>query len=191
MGGEADRRGAARSLAPLSLLTVKPILYAANVTDAELSGDEGPHLKALRAAVAASGEQAEVVPFSAKIESGARRAAAGGPRGFPRIARPRVRGTRSAHSRRLPPARPADVLHRRRAGSARVDDPSRRHRAAGGRRDPHRLRARLHPRPRRSGYDDFVANGGWKGARKRASCGQEGKEYVVQDGDVLLFRFNV
>src|SRR3954462_3365098 len=33
-----------RTLAPLSLLTTKPVLYAANVTDAELSGDEGKHL---------------------------------------------------------------------------------------------------------------------------------------------------
>jgi GTP-binding protein YchF len=56
-------------LKPLSLLTAKPILYAANVTDAELAGEEGPHLKGLRAAVAASGEQAQVVPFSARIES--------------------------------------------------------------------------------------------------------------------------
>src|SRR2546423_6023099 len=54
-------------LAPLTLLTVKPVLYAANVSDAELSGDEGPHLKALREAVRKSGEMAEVVPFSAKI----------------------------------------------------------------------------------------------------------------------------
>src|SRR5881398_594183 len=30
-------------LKPLSLLTLKPILYAANVTDAELAGAEGPH----------------------------------------------------------------------------------------------------------------------------------------------------
>src|SRR6478609_5971864 len=53
------------ALAPLSLLTTKPVLYAANVTDAELSGAEGKHLEALRAAVAASGEHAEIVPFSA------------------------------------------------------------------------------------------------------------------------------
>ena len=57
------------ALAPLTLLTVKPVLYAANVSDSELHGDEGPHLKALREAVKASGEQAEVVPFSAKIEA--------------------------------------------------------------------------------------------------------------------------
>src|SRR5215210_5606809 len=56
-------------LAPLTLLTVKPVLYAANVSDSELSGDEGPHLQALRDAVRKSGEQAEVVPFSAKIEA--------------------------------------------------------------------------------------------------------------------------
>src|ERR1043166_5859500 len=49
-------------LQPLSLLTTKPVLYAANVTDHELSGDEGPHLRRLREAVAASGEHAEVVP---------------------------------------------------------------------------------------------------------------------------------
>jgi ribosome-binding ATPase len=38
---------------------------------------------------------------------------------------------------------------------------------------------------------DFVANGGWKGARERGAVRSEGKEYVVHDGDVMLFRFNV
>src|SRR4029077_8772834 len=56
-------------LGPLSLLTVKPVLYAANVTDAELAGHEGKYLTALREAVKASGEHAEVVPFSARIEA--------------------------------------------------------------------------------------------------------------------------
>src|SRR3954464_9123590 len=36
------------ALKTLQLLTVKPILYAANVTDAELSGTEGPYLGKLR-----------------------------------------------------------------------------------------------------------------------------------------------
>src|SRR6476646_5173137 len=48
----------AAALAPLTLLTVKPVLYAANVSDAELTGDEGRHLKALREAVKRSGEHA-------------------------------------------------------------------------------------------------------------------------------------
>src|SRR5688572_23317245 len=56
-------------LASLTLLTVKPILYAANVTEHELAGDEGKHLRALRDVVARSHEPAEVVPFSAKIEA--------------------------------------------------------------------------------------------------------------------------
>jgi ribosome-binding ATPase YchF (GTP1/OBG family) len=41
------------------------------------------------------------------------------------------------------------------------------------------------------GYDDFVASDGWKGAREKGTVRSEGKEYVVSDGDVLLFRFNV
>ena len=40
-------------------------------------------------------------------------------------------------------------------------------------------------------YDDFVRVGGWKPAREQGLVRSEGKEYVVQDGDVLLFRFNV
>jgi GTP-binding protein YchF len=40
-------------------------------------------------------------------------------------------------------------------------------------------------------YDDYVALGGEAGARDAGKLRQEGKEYVVQDGDVLHFKFNV
>ncbi len=40
-------------------------------------------------------------------------------------------------------------------------------------------------------FDDFVSANGWKGARDKGLVRSEGKEYVVKDGDVLLFRFNV
>ncbi|MCR9130103.1 MAG: redox-regulated ATPase YchF [Alphaproteobacteria bacterium] len=40
-------------------------------------------------------------------------------------------------------------------------------------------------------YDDYVAAGGESGARDAGKLRQEGKEYVVQDGDVMLFKFNV
>ena len=40
-------------------------------------------------------------------------------------------------------------------------------------------------------YADFIANEGWKGAREKGVVRSEGKEYVVQDGDLMLFRFNV
>jgi GTP-binding protein YchF len=41
------------------------------------------------------------------------------------------------------------------------------------------------------GYDDYIACGGESGARDAGKLRSEGKEYVVQDGDVMLFRFNV
>lgn len=40
-------------------------------------------------------------------------------------------------------------------------------------------------------YDDYVALGGEQGAKEAGKMRVEGKEYVVKDGDVLLFRFNV
>ena len=42
-----------------------------------------------------------------------------------------------------------------------------------------------------SGYDDFIANDGWKGVKEKGLMRMEGKEYVVKDGDVMLFKFNV
>ncbi|MGE8133771.1 redox-regulated ATPase YchF [Novosphingobium subterraneum] len=40
-------------------------------------------------------------------------------------------------------------------------------------------------------YDDFVSLGGESAARDAGKLRQEGKEYVVKDGDVLHFKFNV
>jgi len=40
-------------------------------------------------------------------------------------------------------------------------------------------------------FEDYVALGGESGAREAGKLRQEGKEYQVQDGDVLLFKFNV
>ena len=177
-------------LAPLTLLTTKPVLYAANVSDAELAGDEGPHLWALREAVKKSGEQAEVVPFSAKIE---------------------------AELAELPPEDRADFLSSLGLESAGLD----RLIHAGYKllgletyftAGEQEVRAwtihRGDTAPKAAGvihtdfergfiraetvsYDSFVGNEGWKGAREKGAVRSEGKEYVVQDGDVLLFRFNV
>jgi ribosome-binding ATPase len=40
-------------------------------------------------------------------------------------------------------------------------------------------------------YDDFVSLGGEQGAKDAGKWRLEGKEYIVQDGDVIHFRFNV
>ena len=177
-------------LKPLTLLTTKPVLYAANVSDAELTGEEGPHLRALREAVARSGENAQVVPFSAKIE---------------------------AELAELPPEDRADFLASLGLESAGLDRLIRAGYSLLGLRTyftageqevrawtihsgdtAPRAAGVIHTdfergfiRAETVGYDDFIGNGGWKGARERGVVRSEGKDYVVRDGDVLLFRFNV
>ncbi len=41
------------------------------------------------------------------------------------------------------------------------------------------------------GYEDFIANNGESGAKDAGKWRLEGKEYIVADGDVIHFRFNV
>jgi ribosome-binding ATPase YchF (GTP1/OBG family) len=40
-------------------------------------------------------------------------------------------------------------------------------------------------------YDDYVAYNGETGVKEAGKLAVEGKEYVVQDGDIMHFRFNV
>ncbi|MBK7906233.1 MAG: redox-regulated ATPase YchF [Gemmatimonadetes bacterium] len=174
----------------LQLLTMKPILYAANVTDAELTGAEGPHVTALRAAIAADHEPAEVVTFSAKIEmeladlapedrneflaslgiesAGLDRLIRGGYhllglQTYFTAGEKEVRAWTIHHGDTAPKA--AAVIHTDfERGFIRAETVS---------------------------YEDFISLGGWKGAKEKGAVRSEGKEYVVRDGDVLLFRFNV
>jgi GTP-binding protein YchF len=178
------------TLKPLQLLTVKPILYAANVTDAELSGTEGPHVGKRRAAIAASGEQAEVVPFSAKIESELAELSPDDRQtfleslglesaGLDRLIRAgyHLLGLQTYFTAGEQEVR-AWTIHR---GDTAPQ-------AAGV---IHSDFERGFIRAETAGYDDFTGNGGWKGAREKGVVRSEGKEYVVKDGDVMLFRFNV
>jgi ribosome-binding ATPase YchF (GTP1/OBG family) len=41
------------------------------------------------------------------------------------------------------------------------------------------------------GFEDFVAHGGEQGAKEAGKMRAEGKDYVVKDGDVMNFLFNV
>jgi GTP-binding protein YchF len=177
-------------LAPLTLLTAKPVLYAANVSDAELTGEEGAPLKALREAVKMSGERAQVVPFSAKIE---------------------------AELAELPPEERGDFLESLGLESAGLDRLIRAGYELLGLRTyftagEQEVRAwTIHAgdtAPKAAGvihtdfergfiraetvsYAEFVGTGGWKGGKEKGVVRSEGKEYVVADGDVMLFRFNV
>ena len=177
-------------LAPLTLLTAKPVLYAANVTETELSGAEGVHLRALREAVARSGERAEIVPFSAKIEAeladlppedrseflaslGLTTA------GLDRVIQAgyHLLGLQTYFTAGEPEVR-AWTIHRGATAPA----------AAGV---IHTDFERGFIRAETVGFSDFSDAGGWKAARERGVVRSEGKDYVVRDGDVMLFRFNV
>jgi len=178
------------ALAPLTLLTTKPVLYAANVTDAELHGDEGPHLRALRAAIGASGEHAEVVPFSAKIEAELAELPAADraefltslgleSAGLDRLIRAsyHLMGLQTYFTAGEQEVR-AWTIHQGDTGPQ----------AAGV---IHTDFERGFIRAETVSFDAFVATGGWKGAKEQGVVRSEGKEYVVADGDVMLFRFNV
>ncbi|MCC2110537.1 MAG: DUF933 domain-containing protein, partial [Hyphomicrobiales bacterium] len=39
-------------------------------------------------------------------------------------------------------------------------------------------------------YDDFIALGGEQAAKDAGKARDEGKDYIVLDGDVMLFKFN-
>lgn len=178
------------ALRPLSLLTVKPVLYAANVSDSELTGEEGPHLKALRAAIAEGGEQADVVPFSAKIEAELADLAPEDRDDFLSSL-----GLESAGLDRLIQAG-YDLLGLQtyftageievRAWTIHKGDTA--PKAAGV---IHTDFERGFIKADTVALKDFIAENGWKGARDKGAVRSEGKEYIVQDGDVMLFKFNV
>jgi GTP-binding protein YchF len=177
-------------LAPLTLLTAKPVLYAANVSDAELTGEEGPHLTALREAVRRSGEHAQVVPFSAKIESELAELPPSDRGAFLESL-----GLESAGLDRLIRAG-YELLgletyftageQEVRAWTIHVGDTAP---AAAG--VIHTDFERGFIRAETVSYPEFLASGGWKGAREKGAVRSEGKDYIVADGDVMLFRFNV
>lgn len=179
-------------LSGMQLLTAKPVLYAANVTDSELAGEEGEgkYLKALRAAVAASGEHAEIVPFSAKIEAELSELPAEErteflaslgieTAGLDRLIRAgyNLLGLETYFTAGEQEVR-AWTIHK--GDTAPV--------AAGV---IHSDFEKGFIRAETVSYNDFSTLGGWKPAREKGAVRSEGKEYVVQDGDVLLFRFNV
>ena len=130
-----------------------------------------------------------VVVISAAIEASrpaARRRAGGIPRDArPRRARPRTtdpRGLRAAW-----PAAPISPPARRRRAPGPSTRATEAPQAAGV---IHTDFERGFIRAQTIAYDDYVTLGGEVPAKEAGKARDEGKEYVVQDGDVMLFRFN-
>ncbi|MEP6590497.1 MAG: redox-regulated ATPase YchF [Gemmatimonadota bacterium] len=171
-----------------ALLTSKPVMYAANVREDELASGNA-HVEALRAAVAAEGEAADIVIFSAKVEAELAelpledRAAfleelGVHESGLDRLARAayHVLGLQSYFTAGEKEVRAWTI----RAGAKGPE-------AAGA---IHSDFEKGFIRAETVAYADFVRVGGWKPAREQGLARAEGKEYVVQDGDLMLFRFS-
>lgn len=173
-------------LKPLCFLTIKPTLYIANVSDDGF--EDNPHLDAVRQVAAA--EDAEVVPICAAIEEELSQLDPEEAAAFlddmgleePGLNRVIRAGYSLLGLLTYFTAGPKEV----RAWTVRAGSTA--PQAAGV---IHTDFERGFIRAETTGYDDFIACGGESGAREAGKLRLEGKEYIVRDGDVMHFRFNV
>ena len=174
------------SIKPFCLITAKPVLYAANV--AEDGFENNPHLDAVRAHAAAEG--AEVVALCAAIEAEIADLDDADKKDFlasmgleePGLDRLIRAGYTLLGLQTYFTAGVKEV----RAWTIHVGDTA--PQAAGV---IHTDFERGFIRAQTIAYDDFIAYKGEAGAKEAGKMRAEGKEYVVKDGDVLNFLFNV
>lgn len=172
-----------------NLLTSKPELYAANVAEDEVAAGNR-FVQVLQASIDRDHEPAEVVTFSAKVEAELAELPPEDRQeflsslgltesGLDRLAHAayHLLGLQSYFTAGEKEVR-AWTIHRGDKAPA----------AAGV---IHSDFEKGFIRAETVAYDEFVRMNGWKGAREQGLARAEGKEYVVQDGDVMLFRFNV
>ncbi len=179
--------GLTDELSEMNLITLKPVLYVANVAENDL-GQETPLLQKVREVAAEKG--GEVVVICGELE---------------------------AQIAQLPPEERDDFLKEMgldepglnvliRAGYKLLDletfftagpKEARAWTIHCGARAP-QAAGKIHTdfergfiRAETIAYDDYIALGGEQGAKAAGRMRSEGKEYEVQDGDVILFRFNV
>jgi len=180
-----EERPAYRSF---NLLTSKPVLYAANVAEAELNGGN-PHVERLAKTLAAEAEEAEIVTFSAKVEAELAELPAEDRRDFLESLGVSESGLdRLAHAAyHLLGLQSYFTAGEKEVRAWTIHRGDRAPQAAGV---IHSDFEKGFIRAETVSYDDFVRVGGWKPAREQGLSRAEGKEYVVQDGDVMLFRFS-
>jgi GTP-binding protein YchF len=176
-----------KSIDELNLITIKPVLFVANVGEDDL-GQETPLLLAAREAARAKG--GEVVVIAGELEAQIAQLPASERAEFLRemgLPEPGLQTLVRAAYRLLnletfftvgPKESRAWTIHR----GAKA--PS----AAG---EIHSDFERGFIRAETIAYDDFIAANGEQAARAAGKMRSEGKDYEVQDGDVILFRFNV
>jgi GTP-binding protein YchF len=172
----------------LNLLTAKPVLYAANVAEHEIASGNA-HVDALRAAIAREGETAEIVTFSAKVEAELAELAPEDRKEFLESLGLTESGLdRLAHAAyHLLGLQSYFTAGEKEVRAWTIQRGDKAPAAAGV---IHSDFEKGFIRAETVAFDDFVRVGGWKPAREQGLARAEGKEYVVADGDVLLFRFS-
>ncbi|MDO3383858.1 redox-regulated ATPase YchF [Gilvimarinus algae] len=175
-----------KQLRELSLMTLKPTMYIANV--AEDGFEDNPHLDTVRAIAAE--ENAVVVPICNKIEAEISElddeekaefleALGMDEPGLNRVIRAgyELLGLHTYFTAGVKEVRawtiPVGATAPQAAGKIHTDF------------EKGFIRAEV------VGYDDFVELGGEQGAKDAGKWRLEGKDYIVKDGDVVHFRFNV
>ncbi|QDX82019.1 redox-regulated ATPase YchF [Denitratisoma sp. DHT3] len=174
------------SLKPFCLITAKPVLYAANV--AEDGFENNPHLDAVRAHAAREG--AEAVALCASIEAEIADLEDADKKDFldsmglaePGLDRLIRAGYKLLGLQTYFTAGVKEV----RAWTIHVGDTA--PQAAGV---IHTDFERGFIRAQTISFEDFIAYKGEAGAKEAGKMRSEGKEYVVKDGDVMNFLFNV
>jgi ribosome-binding ATPase len=177
----------AKLLKSFSFLTAKPMLYVANIGEDQI-GKETPELRAVREE--AKAEQAEVIALSARLESEIRELPEDEAAAFLADAglKETALGTLIHAAYKL-----LNLVTFLTAGEPEV----RAWTVRQGARAPEAAGV-IHTDFERGfikaeivAYDDLVAAGSYAAAREKGKVRLEGRDYVMKDGDVCLFRFNV
>ncbi len=187
--GEEEAKRLAGLYRQLGLITAKPLIYVANVSEEDLpDGAQNPYVEALRERAALEG--AEVVVVCAKLEAELAELS-------PEEAAALLREyglERSGLDRLIETGyRALDLITFFTAGEKEIRAWTVRRgtkapQAAGEiHSDMERgfIRAEVVP------WDRLVEAGSWAGARERGWVRTEGRDYEMQDGDVMLVLFNV
>ena len=171
-----------------NLLTIKPVIFAANVNEDELAGEDNDCVKAVREY--AKGEQSEVFVVCAEIEAEISELDDDEKKMFLEDL-----GLEESGLEKLIKAsyKLLGLISYLTAGEPEVrawtiTEGTKAPQAAG---KIHSDFERGFIRAEVVSYDDLIACGSHTAAKEKGLIRLEGKDYVVKDGDIMLFRFNV
>lgn len=180
----------AEMMKEVALLTMKPVLYVANVSEEDFSNgiEENPFVKEVE--TIAAGEGAEVIAISARIEEEIAELDAEEKREFLKEL-----GMNESGLDKIVKAsyKLLGLISYLTAGEPEV----RAWTIVNGTKAP-QAAGKIHTdfekgfiRAEVVAYDDLMACGTMTAAKEKGLVRSEGKDYVMHDGDIVLFRFNV